>query len=74
MEELQVHRYMVIMSTYSTFHGLNMAAINEQGKWQYHFQCILELREGGETFLWQNLVWSSDTDAWNNTQRGCHII
>ena len=56
MEELQLCRSMVIMSYYSAFHGLNLAAIHAQGKWKYHFQHILELREGDETFSWQNLV------------------
>ena len=28
------------------------------------------MREGGETFLWQNLVWLSDTNAWDDTCRG----
>ena len=51
-----------------------MAAIHAQGKWQHHFQCILELREGGETFSWQNLVWLSDTDAWDDTQGDAHIM
>ena len=74
MEKLQVHRHMVVMSYYSTFHGLSLAAVHAQGKWQNHFQCILELREGGETFLWWNLVWLSDTDAWDDTHRGCHIM
>ena len=39
-----------------------------------HFQCILELREGGETFLWWNLVWLSDTDAWDDTQGDVYIM
>ena len=72
MEELQVHRYMVIMGTYSTFHGFILAAIHEQWKW--HFQCILKLREGGETFSWQNVVWLSDTDAWDDTQGDVYIM
>ena len=74
MEELQVHRYMVIMSTYSTSHGLNVAAIYAQGKWQHHFQCIMELREGCETLLWWNLVWFSDTGAWDGTQGDVHMM
>ena len=28
----------------------------------------------GKTFSWHNLVWLSDTDTWDDTQRGCHII
>ena len=68
MEKLQVHRHVVTMSYYSTFHGLNLTAIHAQGKWLHHFQCILELGEGGETFPWWNLVWLSDTVAWDGTQ------
>ena len=30
-------------------------------------------RRGGTTFSWWNLVWLSDIDAWDDTQRGCHI-
>ena len=66
--------YMVIISTYSTFHGLNLVAIHEQRKWQYHFQHMLELREGSETFTWWNLVWLSDTDAWDGTQGDVSIM
>ena len=70
MEKLQVHRYMVIMSEYSTSHGQNLVVIHELQKWQHHFHFILGMKEGGETFSWKNLVWLSDTDAWDDTQRG----
>ena len=56
------------------FHLLNLVTIHEQGKWLHHFQCILGMREGGKTFSWQNLVWLSDTNAWDDTCRGCHIV
>ena len=46
MEKLQVHRCVVIMSVYSTCHGLHLAAVHAQGKWVNHFQHALELREG----------------------------
>ena len=46
MENLQDHRHVIIMSFYSTFCGLNLAAVHAEGKGQNHFQCILELREG----------------------------
>ena len=65
---------MVIMSECCTSHGLNLAAIHEQGKWQHHFQCVLAMREGGKAFLWLNLVWLSDTGVWDDRERGCHII
>ena len=40
-----VHRYVIIMSAYSTCCRLHLAAIHEQGKWVEHFQHTLELRE-----------------------------
>ena len=46
MEKLQVNRYVVIMSFYSAFHGLDLAALHTQGNRPYHFQHALELREG----------------------------
>ena len=51
-----------------------MAAVHEKGEWQHHFQCILGMREGGKTFSWWNLVQLSDTNAWDYTCRGCHIV
>ena len=30
--------------------------------------------KGEETFSWQSLVWLSDTDAWDDTQEGYHIM
>ena len=54
--ELQVHKclfqrvYHIINNNINpAFHGLDLAAVHEQGKWHDHFHHDLELREG-ETF------------------------
>ena len=41
-----MHRYMITMSFYSAFCGLNLAVIHAQGKWLHHSQCDLELTDG----------------------------
>ena len=47
MEKLQVHRCVVIMSAYSTCHGLHLAAIHAHGEMGEPFPVhALELREG----------------------------
>ena len=69
MENLQVHRYVVKMSVYSTCHRLHLAAIHEQGKWVKHFQHALELRED-QVFLQWNGVWLSDTYTWDTSNKG----
>ena len=57
MEKLQVHRGVLIMSVYSTCHGLHLAAAHAQEKWVNHFQCALELREGVKPS--RSRIWSS---------------
>ena len=50
LENLQVHRCVILMSVYSAFHRLHLAAVHEERKWVNHFWHALELREG-QAFL-----------------------
>ena len=60
---------MVIMSVYSTCHGLHLATVHAHGKWVNHFQHALELREGVGLFVAWNGAWSSDTYGWDDSRK-----